>query len=96
MLKPNEWKFYIGEKEILADGVYALSTTDNVLDESCWPVWCVVVRTGIVIQQHLMFKGEAYDMPEMVGMTVDEITDWVCEADGTDPQQVSHNIMFMS
>jgi hypothetical protein len=96
MLKSNEWTFYVEDEDMITDGVYALSITDAVLDDDCWPVWCVVVRTGVVLQQHVMFPGEAYEMPEMVGMTVDEVAAWIREAEGMDAQQVSHNIMLMA
>jgi hypothetical protein len=97
MLKANEWAFYIrdDEESMMANGVYALSITDAVLDPEDWPVWCVVVREGFVAQQHTMYEGRSYKIPAMVGCSVHEIAAWVRGATGTDAEQVSHNIMPM-
>ncbi len=98
MLKPNEWTFWIEESDLSDDGVFALSISDDVLDPDCWPVWCIVMQGGVVVQLHDMFRAEVHDRPDMMDWTKKQIADWVHEENGsaiTHPQ-VSHSICWMT
>jgi len=98
MLKKNEWTFWVKMEEIPKDCVLAMSISDDVLDKDCWPVWCVVLQGGTVVQLHDMYRSEVYDRPDMMKWSRDQIADWVQEADGasmTHPM-ISHDICWMT
>lgn len=95
MLKKNEWTFWVEVSEMPDDGVFAMQITDDVLDRDCFPVWCVVIAAGIVVQQHDMYRSDMYDRPNMMGWTKNKVAKWCQYEPGDNHPQQSRDILWM-
>lgn len=69
---PMSWKEFI--EKFVDNGVYAVTICDDVLDEDCWPVWSIHIKTGVVVKTTPLYHGQGvYDMPNMMGMDTIEL-----------------------
>lgn len=48
---------------------------DNVLDDSDWGVYKLLLKDGVVVEQSTINKG-AYVVEEFVGMSIEQLSEW--------------------
>ena len=79
--KLAKWLFCVVQEQILNNGVMAITTVDNVLDDENWPVSNIYVRTGIVVRQVPIYLSAecAYKLPNMVGWDTYQVRMWIDE-----------------
>jgi len=94
MLKKNEWTFWADHMP--ANGVFAISISDDVLDKDCWPVWCIVMCGGVVEHQHDMYTSDVHDRPNMEGWTKQQVLEFCQYEPGDSHPQISHDIIWMA
>jgi hypothetical protein len=97
-MKKNEWQFYIRFDEMPDNGTFICQPTDDVLDEDCWPVWAIIMVDGVVIHQENLYAAPhgGYSITDMKGWTKVQVVEWVQYDPYNNPQQVSHNILWLS
>jgi hypothetical protein len=72
---------------VLTDNGYmAICTFDNVLDEENWPISVIKVLAGVIIEQQVIYSGKlcAYILPNMVGMSTNNVYRFIEENDGNE------------
>ena len=62
-------------------GQVLVKISDNVLESKEWGQDALVLRYGVVTRQMTLTKG-TYSIPNMVGWTREQLTEWL-EYDGT-------------
>lgn len=86
--KITEWVTHLEPHDgMLTDNGYmAICTFDNVLDEENWPISVIKVLAGVIVDQQVIHSGKmcAYILPNMVGMSTNNVYRFIEENDGNE------------
>jgi hypothetical protein len=79
---PNfkEWMTMVSTIAMLkmVNGIFAVRSSDDVLDTKDWGIDIIRIDGGIIIEQTKVHKG-VYAMPSMIGWVLDDLYNWLNE-----------------